>query len=206
MATRRKYRDEEFELEEWKAELEERLLAARRRTPRGTHAPWFVIGLLCVIVLLGIGLIHYRPDLILGTLAHDGAKGGTTATNPPRPTLDPAALEAARQNADASAAEQQALKNAIPTEDTSQPPRLPVQATAAAITGGGIATTVPAGSFSPSDLGNRPVPTPTTMLTDEQFAASQASEEQNQLNTAASGLTPAQQMVQVHNAEQAAQP
>jgi hypothetical protein len=65
---------------------------------------------------------------------------------------------------------------------------------------------VPARSFSPADTGYRPVPTPTTMLTQEQFDASQASEEQNFINGQLQGLTPAQQMVQVHEAEGNAQP
>jgi hypothetical protein len=165
---------------------------------RNSNAPYFMVGLLCMIVLLGVALLHYRPDLL-------GATAPVAQPSTPRtyPTLDAAALDRYRQDAAATDAEQQALRKARPTDDTSKPPLSPAEAAAQP---GGLATTVPAGSFSPSDLGNRPVPTPTTMLTREQFDAAQASEEQNQLNTAASGLTPAQQMVQVHEAEQQVQP
>lgn len=188
------------------AELDdyEALYARARKARRPSNTPWFAVGLLCTIILLGLALLHYRPDLLAGL---PSATGKAEPTKVPRvfPTMDAAALELARLNA-LAAAEQAALNNAIPTEDTSQPPLEPTLAAARQIQQGGIATTVPAGSFSPSDLGNRPVPTPTTMLSQEQFDASQASEEQNFLNTNASGLTPAQQMVQVHDAEQAAQP
>lgn len=165
----------------------------------GWMIPWFMVGLLLVIIALGIGLVRFRPDLILGTPANDAAHKGEGAA--PQPTLTAAQLAAAQQRADATAAEQQAIQQAQPVEDASKPPMLPVEATAAAIAQPSALDAVPAQSLSPADLGYRPAPTPTTMLTQEQFDASQASEEQNQLNTAASGLTPAQQMVQVHDAE-----
>jgi hypothetical protein len=180
MATRRNYRDE-----------------------RTSFAPWFMVGLLCMVILLGLGLFNYRPDLF--TRAISGAKAEPTPAPRVYPTMDAAALEIARMNA-LAAAEQAALNNAIPTEDTSKPPLEPTAATARQIQQGGLATTVPARSFSPADTGYRPVPTPTTMLTQEQFDASQASEEQNFINGQLQGLTPAQQMVQVHEAEGNAQP
>jgi hypothetical protein len=129
------------------------------------------------------------------------------ATQPARtlPTLTADQLAALAAAANKTAAEDQALNQAIPTEDTSKPPLEPTELAARQAQQGGLATTVPATSFSPSDTGYRPVATPTTMLTDEQFQASQASEEQNFLNTSASGQTPAQQMVQTGNAEHNAQ-
>lgn len=55
--------------------------------------------------------------------------------------------------------------------------------------------------FSPIDLGDVPVPTvQTTLLSPEQLAAAQASEEQTFLNNANAGLTPAQRAVAEYNA------
>lgn len=65
-------------------------------------------------------------------------------------------------------------------------------------------TAPPRQSYSPIDLGSAPVPTAQTILSQEQYDASQASEEQNQLNTAQSGLTEAQRLVEQHDAEWAA--
>jgi hypothetical protein len=50
MATRRNYRDE-----------------------RASFAPWFMVGMLHAIISLGLGLVRFRPDLILGTAANNAA-------------------------------------------------------------------------------------------------------------------------------------
>ena len=54
--------------------------------------------------------------------------------------------------------------------------------------------------FSPVDLGDVPAPPAQTSLSPEQYAASQASEEQTFLNNANAGLTPAQKAVAEYNA------
>jgi hypothetical protein len=102
-----------------------------------------------------------------------------------------------------TAIEQQAIQQAIPTADTRQPPPLPVEATAASVQQP-IVTDEDARQYSPVDLGWVPLPTPTTMLSPEQYDASQASEEQNFLNNAEQGLTEAQKLVKIHDAEQQA--
>lgn len=177
-----------------------------RRRQQPSNAPWLFVGLLSMIIILGALLLHFRPDLLPGLppIASD-ARGKPVPTTRTFPTLDAAALDRARQLAAQTSSEQQSLDNARPTDNASAPPLDPTAAADVAARQGGVATTVPATSFSPTDLGYRPAPTPTTMLSPEQFEASQASEEQNFLNTSASGLTPAQQLVQTHNAEQNAQ-
>jgi hypothetical protein len=188
MATRRNYDDDRYD-----DGYDER---PRRTAPRQpSNAPaWIGLALtLCVALLIGAAVL----------VDHFPKTNGAADTAPPaaQPTLTAAQLAAIAAAANQTAAEQQTLKQAIPTEDTSKPPALPVQATAAAITQPSSLDHVPAGSLSPVDTTWRPVPTPTTMLPQAQFDASQASEEQNFLNTSASGLTPAQQMVQQHDAE-----
>jgi hypothetical protein len=169
--------------------------------PRRNHfnIQLFMIGLLCTLLLLGIGIIRFRPDLLLPSVTVD-------ATTLPRPTLDTAQRSTSQQRAPSTAAEQQAIQQAQPAPDLSKPPALPVEATAAAVSQPSALDDVPARSLSPVDLTYRPVPTPTTMLSQEQFDASQASEEQQFIDNQLQGLTPAQQMVRVHAAEQAAQP
>lgn len=182
----------------------DRLRQAGTERQRGSNAP--AVAMAIVVALVGAALvIPYLWDKYGGKALGDIKIIATnTATTRTFPTMDTAARDLAAQRAAQTAAEEQALKNALPTEDASKPPALPEAATAAAGTQGGLATAVPATSFSPIDTGYRPVPTPTTMLPQEQFDASMASEEQNQLNTQLSGLTPAQQMVRVHDAEYAA--
>jgi hypothetical protein len=164
-------------------------------TRQASNAPaWISLALaFCVALIIGaVVLTDHFP------------KAGAADTQPTvaaPPTLTAAQLAAIAAAANRTAAEQQTLSQAIPTEDTSKPPALPAQATAAALTQPSALDSVPAGALSTTDLTYRPIPTPTTMLTQEQFDASQASEEQNFLNTNASGLTPAQQMVQQHDAE-----
>jgi hypothetical protein len=131
--------------------------------------------------------------------------GGAPAQAAPAPTLAPAQIYQLQQAAPQTAAEQQAVQRAIPTPNAALPPPLPAQATAQAIVQPVVGADQ-AQQYSPVDLGWAPVATPTTMLSQEQYDASQASEEQNQLNTAASGLTEAQKLVKVHEAEQAAKP
>lgn len=55
-------------------------------------------------------------------------------------------------------------------------------------------------SFSPQDLGNVPLPTPTSGLTQEQQDASAAASEMADLANAQAGLTPAQLETKVHDA------
>ena len=59
---------------------------------------------------------------------------------------------------------------------------------------------VVAPQFSPVDLGDVPVPTPQTTLSAEQYANSQATEEETFLRNANAGLTPAQRAVAEYNA------
>jgi hypothetical protein len=222
MATRRKTQDElyadierdnqayreERAYQEWKAwrDAEQdakfaRQRAAQAHTPRRNFAPYFMIGALIAIIGLGVGLVRTRPDLVLGTLAVDAPAQAT-----PRPTSTGAQRMIDAVNQQSTAAEQQTLQQAVPTADTSVPPPLPVEATATAVTQPSSLDSAPAGSLSTTDLTWRPVATPTTMLSPEQYAASQASEEQNQLNTMLQGQTNAQQLVTVHEAERNAQP
>jgi hypothetical protein len=119
----------------------------------------------------------------------------------PAPTLAPVQRQQLQQAAPQTAAEQQAVQQAVPTADTRQPPPLPAQATAASVVQP-LVTSDEARQYSPVDLGWAPLPTPTTMLSQEQYDASQASEEQNFLNNAEQGLTEAQKLVKIHEAEQ----
>jgi hypothetical protein len=183
MATRRNYRDE-----------------------RASFAPWFMVGMLLAIIALGIGLVRFRPDLILGTAANNAANDAAKAQPTLRPTSTGDQIKDDQKDVGQTDADRQALDQSLPKDDLSKPPMLPVEATAAAVTQPAALDAVPAQSLSPVDLTYRPVPTPTTMLTQEQFDASQASEEQNFINGQLQGLTPAQQMVQVHEAEGNAQP
>lgn len=101
------------------------------------------------------------------------------------PTLTDRQRLEAQQDAPATDAEQQVIQQPAPA--TPMPHAdAPAQ---------------PGTSFSPIDLGNAPLPTPTSGLSQEQLDASQASEEVNQLNTMQSGLTEAQKLVQQHDAE-----
>jgi len=173
----------------------------QERNYSGLDFKWFMIGALCLIIFLGVGIVRFRPDLLLPSVTVDATKAPQTFA-----TADTAALDRLRRDAEKTAAELLALKNAATAPDLSKPPALPVEATAEAVQQPSALDDVPAQSLSPVDLTYRPVPTPTTMLTDEQFQASQASEEQNFIDGQLQNLTPAQQMVRVHDAEQAARP
>jgi hypothetical protein len=143
--------------------------------------------------------------LIVGYLAWPmilhNLQGGAASAPQAQPTLAPEQRQQLQQAAPQTAAEQQVLKQAIPTADTRQPPLLPAQATVAAAQQP-IVSADEAQRYSPVDLGWAPLPTPTTMLSQAEYDASQASEEQNFLNNAEQGLTEAQKLVRIHEAEQ----
>jgi hypothetical protein len=159
--------------------------------------------LIAIALVLIVGWLAW-PMLVKEFSARTAGAPGMHATAPAlAPTLTAAQLAAAAAAAQ-SAAEQQAVQQAIPTADTTVPPPLPAEATAAAITQPKISADE-AKQYSPVDLGWAPLPTPTTMLSPEQYDASQASEEVNFLNNAEANLTEAQKLVKVHEAEQNAQ-
>lgn len=130
-----------------------------------------------------IRLFLAAPPVVIGPAA------------PLAPTLAPAAIQQAQRAVPATAAEHQAIgSGAAPAEAAPLPPAAkPANAVPAQDT--------PAESFSPADLGWRPAPTPETTLSPEQYAASQASEEQNYLNSLNSTLTAAQRAVAEHDAQ-----
>lgn len=153
----------------------------------------------CVMMVLIVGAVAL-PSLIKIYLPTAAAP----ADAPPAPTLDPAARQQLQHAAPATSSEAQAVNQAIPTENVATPPLLPAQATAATIHQASTLDDVAPASLSPVDLVWVPIPTPTTMLSQEQYDASQASEEQQFLDNAEQGLTEAQKLVRIHEAEQAA--
>jgi hypothetical protein len=158
-----------------------------------------------IMTFASIAMVVIVGYLAWPVLLHN-LQAGTSSAPPaaaPAPTLAPIQRQQLQQAAPQTAAEQQAIQQAVPTADTRQPPPLPVQATAAAVQQP-IVNADEARQYSPVDLGWAPLPTPTTMLSPEQFDASQASEEQNFLNNAEQGLTEAQKLVKIHDAEQQA--
>jgi hypothetical protein len=158
-----------------------------------------------IMTVASIAMVVIVGYLAWPALLHNfqSSTAGAPPTAAPAPTLAPVQRQQLQQAAPQTAIEQQAIQQAIPTADTRQPPPLPVEATAASIAQP-IVTGEEAQQYSPVDLGWAPLPTPTTMLSPEQYDASQASEEQNFLNNAEQGLTEAQKLVKIHDAEQQA--
>lgn len=155
-----------------------------------------------MLAVMAAGLFLMWPSLVARWTGQDTPSAQTELA----PTLAPAARVQLQQAAPSTSQEGQALRQAVPTVNLATPPPLPLQATAQAVSPPSVLEDAPAQSLSPVDLVWVPVPTPTTMLSQEQYDASQASEEVNFINNAEAGLTEAQKLVTVHAAEQAAQP
>jgi hypothetical protein len=175
-----------------------------RRAPRAPVRPPLSYSISnWIMTFASIAMVVIVGYLAWPVLLHN-FQAGTSSAPPlatPAPTLAPMQRQQLQQAAPQTAVEQQAVQQAVPTADTRQPPLLPAQATAAAVQQP-IVNADEARQYSPVDLGWAPLPTPTTMLSQEQYDASQASEEQNFLNNAEQGLTEAQKLVKIHEAEQ----
>lgn len=183
MATRRNYEDEN---------------ARRARPPLSYSVSNWVMTIASVAMVVIVGYLAW-PMIV--TTFH----AGTVNAPAPAATLAPIERQQLQQAAPQTSAEQQVIKQAIPTPNAALPPPLPAQATAQAVQQP-VVTSNETQQYSPVDLGWAPIPTPTTMLSQEQYDASQASEEQNFLNNAEQGLTEAQKLVRIHEAEQRAKP
>lgn len=140
--------------------------------------------LLLTLALVAAGLVLHFGAIFLATLPRSGA----SVSAPAVPTMSNVERFYASQEAPRTAQEQQAIVQPTPIVVPTQPPAQP------------SALNAPGTALSPVDLVYAPVATPVSILSQEQLDASAASEEQNQLNTQLSGLTPAQQVVAEHDA------
>jgi hypothetical protein len=175
-----------------------RMSRTPQRSPVNT-----IVNIIVVAWIAGMMFLVWPTfkEMVQSRLAGTTSAPGQAA---PAPTLAPAQIRQLQQAAPQTAAEQQAVQQAVPTADVRTPPPLPAQATAASVVQP-IVNRDEAQQYSPVDLGWAPLPTPTTMLSQEQYDDSQASEEQNFLNNAEQGLTEAQKLVRIHEAERQAQ-
>ena len=160
--------------DEWRGAPRQRTY--RRRMNAGE---WFS----AIVIIGALGVIGYWqawPKLTSVTTQPAAQPQATRA--PALPTM----ADAARQEAQ-HAAPQTAQENLpVATPQANQPAVAPQAADPA--------------SFSPQDLGNAPLPTPTSALPPEQQQAAAEASEMADLANAQAGLTPAQLETKVHDA------
>ena len=154
------------------------------RNPRRTYRRRMNAGewLMALVVFGALGAIAYWqvwPKLT--TVAPAAQQAAPTMR--PQPTMSAPARQEAQQAAPDTAAE----TLPIATPQANQPAAAPPQAADPA-------------SYSPQDLGNAPLPTPTSGLTPEQQQAAAEASEMADLANAQAGLTPAQLETKVHDA------
>ena len=146
----------------------------RRRMNAGEKLAAVVVA----AVALWIGYSVMLPRITSAPAAQQQARA-TVA--PPLPTVAPALAPFATAQANTAA---ETLP--IATPQANQPAAAPQAADPA--------------SFSPQDLGNAPLPTPTSALPPEQQQAAAEASEMADLANAQAGLTPAQLETKVHDA------
>ncbi len=154
---------------------------ARRTYRRRMNAgEWFS----AIVIIGALGAIGYWQAWPKLTSVSTQPAAQPQATRAPAlPTMADAARQEAQQAAPNTAQE----NLPVATPQANQPAAAAPQAADPA-------------SFSPQDLGNVPLPTPTSGLTQEQQDASAAASEMADLANAQAGLTPAQLETKVHDA------
>jgi hypothetical protein len=153
--------------------------APRQRTRRRMNAGEWLSAIVIIGALGAIGYWQAWPKLT--TVSAPAAQQQATRV-PALPTMADAARQEAQQAAPNTAVE----TLPIATPQANQPAAAPQAADPA--------------SFSPQDLGNAPLPTPTSALPPEQQQAAAEASEMADLANAQAGLTPAQLETKVHDA------
>lgn len=156
---------------------------AARRELRTEEAPartvnviGWALTLIAVVCAIGAFALIIRNEL---------GRSPTLTISTAQPAARPVVVQPVTINPDAPAQAQPTARPVAAPPAQAQPAPAAVQV---------------APQFSPVDLGDVPAPPAQTSLSPEQYAASQASEEQTFLNNANAGLTPAQRAVAEYNA------
>ena len=154
------------------------------RNPRRTYRRRMNAGewLMALVVFGALGAIAYWQVWPKLTTVSAPTAQQAAPTMRPQPTMSAPARQEAQQAAPDTAAE----NLPVATPQAGQYPAAPQEAQPA--------------SYSPQDLGNAPLPTPTSGLTQAQQDAAAEASEMADLANAQAGLTPAQLETKVHDA------